>query len=66
MEIKASDLMDLPITHQKMMDFGFMFETIDHDDEGETARWRIVFDYDTGRLISKNTMIIRATSNWSI
>ena len=70
MKILASDLMDLPIEHFDVVrdgdDLCMMFETIDKDDEGVTARWRLVFSLSTGAVYSKSHSTMRTFSCWGV
>ena len=70
MEILASDLMGLPIEHSAITYDSnkpyMMFETIDKDNEGDTARWRLVFSLETGQVYSHNEDTRRTFSYWSV
>ena len=70
MQLFASDMMGLPIMHMSIFDKDgdqfVMFETIDKDNVGDTARWRLVFLYDTGKVYSSDYDTQRAFSYWTV
>jgi len=70
MHINVSDLMGLPVVHTRLFVDNqknlIMFETIDKDNQGDTARWRLIFTCDTGKVISDDSSTQQAFSNWTI
>jgi hypothetical protein len=57
MQLFASDMMGLPIMHMSIFD---------KDNVGDTARWRLVFLYDTGKVYSSDYDTQRAFSYWTV